>query len=235
MIGQGLKKGFSLGGFLIVCCVAGLALVYAERDKRVPVGTPTAAPSGAGWVDLLDGGHAGQWKNVTDDQGDIFEIQEGQFHVRGQKPTRYIAYMGERYSDFEMHVEFKVSKEANSGVFFRTDPANPVQGGFEIQVLDDAGEAPNRNGSGSLYDVATPMFNMALPRGEWNSYDITCLGSNVVVVMNGWKVVDLDLSKMVMPIGKFDTPLAELPKEGHVLLQDHGGEVWFRHLMIRKL
>jgi hypothetical protein len=53
--------------------------------------------------------------------------------------------------------------------------------------------------------------------------------------MNGWKILDLDLSRMTTPIGKFDTPLAELPKVGHVILQDHGAEVWFRNLVIKPL
>jgi len=230
-----LKRNYSLAGFLVVCCIAGLALVYAQQEARVPVGTPTPRPAGAGWIDLFDAGHMSQWKNVTDARTDIFDIQDGVFHVNGKKPTRYIAYMGETFSDFELHVEFKVAKNANSGVFFRTDPENTVQGGFEIQVLDDAGQAPNKNGSGLLYDVASPMFNMARAAGEWNSYDIACLGSALTVVMNGWKVLDVDLSKMTMPIGKFDTPLAQLPKEGHIVLQDHGGAVWYRNLLVRKL
>jgi hypothetical protein len=235
MFARGLKKHFSLVGFLVVCCIAALALVYAEREDRVAVGAPTPRPDGAGWIDLFDASHMAQWTNVTDSQPGIFEFKDGMFHVAGKTPTRYIALMGETFGDFELHVEFKVAKGANSGVFFRTDPQNPVQGGFEIQVLDDAGQAPSKNSSGSLYDVASPMFNMARPTGEWNSYDITCLGSNLAVMMNGWKVIDVDFAKMTMPIGKFDTPLAKLPKEGNIVLQDHGGEVWFRNLVIRKL
>jgi hypothetical protein len=53
--------------------------------------------------------------------------------------------------------------------------------------------------------------------------------------MNGWKVLDLDLSKMTTPIGKFETPLAQLPQTGHVILQDHGAEVWFRNLVVKPL
>jgi hypothetical protein len=83
-----------------------------------------------------------------------------------------------------LHIEFKVTPKANSGVFFRSDLKDPVQKGFEIQVLEDYGEQPNKNSCGSLYDVATPMFNMSFSPGEWNSYDMTCRGSNVIVFMN---------------------------------------------------
>jgi hypothetical protein len=38
-----------------------------------------------------------------------------------------------------------------------------------------------------------------------------------------------------MPIGKFPTPLNELPVTGSVFLQDHGNEVWFRNLRVKKL
>lgn len=204
-------------------------------DGRVPEGTPTARPEGEGWLDLFAEPHAGAWKNVTDDTGGIFELKDGVFHVPGGSGTHYVALMSESYADFQLHVEFKVAKGANSGVFVRSDPKDPVYRGIEVQVLDDCGQAPDKNGSGSIYDIVTPMFNLARPAGEWNSYDITCRGSEMAVVMNGWRVVWTDLSKMTMPIGKFDTPLAELPREGHIILQDHGGEVWFRNLVIRRL
>lgn len=202
---------------------------------RVPEGAPTARPEGDGWLDLFDASHEGAWKNVTDDAQGIFELKEGVFHVPGGAGTHYIALTSDSFGDFQLHIEFKVAKGANSGVFVRSDPNDPVYRGIEVQVLDDFGQAPNKNGSGSIYDVVTPMFNLARPAGDWNSYDITCRGPEMEVVMNGWRVVSTDLSKMTMPIGKFDTPLAELPREGHVILQDHGGEVWFRNLVIKRL
>jgi hypothetical protein len=79
------------------------------------------------------------------------------------------------------------------------------------------------------------MFNMAMPAGEWNSFDIRFEGSRLEVVYNGWKVLDVDVSLMTMPIGKFDTPLALMPREGHIILQDHGDEAWFRNLRVRRL
>ncbi len=73
------------------------------------------------------------------------------------------------------------------------------------------------------------------PAGEWNSYDILVEGSRVVVVHNGWKIIDADLEKMTMPIGKFDVPFAEYAREGYLTFQDHGGEVWYRNILIREI
>lgn len=222
------------GVALTSACIWGCVAI-AGGDNPRPVGAPTPAPEGEAWVNLFTGAHAEQWENVSDSAEGIFSIEDGVFHIGGDDPTRYIAYVGEQFGDFELHVEFKLAKGTNSGLFFRTDPKNPVYGGMEIQVLEDHGNAPTTHTSGSLYDVASPMFNMSLPAGEWNSYDMRCEGGQVTVIMNGWKVLDVDLDKMTMPIGKFPTPLAELPKEGHIILQDHGGEAWFRNLLVRKL
>ena len=43
------------------------------------------------------------------------------------------------FQDFELKVEYKLSEGANSGIFYRTDKDNPVQGGLEIQLMDNEG------------------------------------------------------------------------------------------------
>ncbi len=202
---------------------------------RAPAGEATPRPTGEGWINLFSEENRAHWKNVTDDQ-QVWEFDGDLMHVLGKMGTQYFAWTKQEFGDFEMHVEFMLKKDgANSGVFIRTSTEDPVQAGMEIQVQGDYGKVPDRNSVGSLYDIACPMFNMLLPNGEWNSYDITCKGSSVVVMMNGWKILDLDLSKLTTPIGKFNTPLAELPQVGHVILQDHGDEVWFRNLVVRPL
>ncbi len=208
-----------------------------DIQKRVPVGKCTEPPQGEGWINLFAPENQTKWENVTSgNKKSGFEfLSDNILHIFGSKSGGYIAYMGEEVTDFELHIEFKLTPKANSGVFFRSDLKDPVQRGFEIQVLECYGDPPHKQNCGALYDVATPMFNMCLPPGDWNSYDITCKGSCLVVVMNGWKVLDVDISKMTMPIGKFDTPLAQLPQKGYFLLQDHGGEVWYRNAYYRKL
>ncbi len=209
---------------------------FAIKEYPVPVGQPTAAPQGPEWEDLLSGDSVRAWRNITD-ESEIFEIQGDALHIPGNSvyPLRYVAWGDERLGDFELHLEYKVASDANSGVFLRAQPNDPVYRGFEVQVLDDHGDPPNKNGSGAIYDVVTPMFNLARPAGEWNSYDIVVRGTSIVVTMNGWKVIDTDLALMTTPLGKFSVAYADLPREGLLMLQDHGGEVWYRNIRLKRL
>jgi hypothetical protein len=207
---------------------------FARCKEPVPVGELTPAPVGESWINLLDEEHAAQWRNISGEEN-IFEIDQGVLHIFGQHPLRYVGYTGRTFADFELHIEYKLTKRANSGVFLRAQPDDPVYRGFEVQVLDDFGDAPDKNGSGAIYDVVTPMFNMSRPAGEWNAFDITVQGQEVIVFMNDWRVIHTDFSKMTAPLGKFEIPFADLPLEGHLVLQDHGGEVWYRNIMVRPL
>lgn len=218
----------------VIGCVSRPYLHALAPNHPTPEGSPTPPPDGEGWLNLLDAQHASQWKNLGDDL-DIFEIRDKTLHIFGRTvyPLRYVTYTERTFSDFDLHLEFKVARHANSGVFLRMHPQDPVNRGFEIQVLDDFGNPPTKNGCGSIYDVVTPMFNMSRPAGEWNSYDISVRGRNVVVIMNGWKIIDTDFSNMTSPIGKFPIAYRDLPLEGHLALQDHGGEVWYRNILIR--
>jgi len=216
----------------LIWFAAGIAKGWMRGPR--PVGQPTASPEGAGWINLLDAGHASNWHNITDDK-DIFEIRDGTLHIYGRTihPLRYVGYTGEEFDDFELHLEFKTVSRANSGLFLRAQPKDPVYRGFEIQILDDFRKPPSNHGTGAVYDVVTPMFNVTRPAGEWNSFDVEVRGKLLTVAVNGWKVVDTDLGLLKQPVGKFKIPFSQLPLAGHVMLQDHGGEVWFRNILIR--
>lgn len=221
---------------ILVAIIAALGVAaprFWPRDP-VPEGLPTPPPQGAGWMNLLDSQHIRGWKNITDDKV-IFGIGDDMLHIYGRSivPLRYVGFTTRTFGDFDLHLEYKLMRHANSGVFLRAQPGDPVYRGFEIQILDDFGKPPTKNRSGAIYDVATPMFNMSRPAGEWNSFDISVEGTRVAVVMNGWKVIDADFSKMTRPYGKFEIPYKDLPVEGIIALQDHGGEIWFRNIYIR--
>ena len=86
-----------------------------------------------------------------------------------------IIWSKNKFGDFTVSLEYKTSKKANSGLFFRTDPKNPVQGGFEIQIASP-GLYSGKHIVGSLYDAKEPIVAAGKPDGEWNTMELTCKG-----------------------------------------------------------
>ena len=217
--------------------VASFLFTEQQEAKPVPVGKVTAAPEGPGWVDMLDADHRDGWGNINDDQ-EIFEItDDGLLHLKGnaQGSLKYVGWQREQLGNFELHFEVKVVPGGNSGVFLRQQPNDKIYRGFEIQVQDDHGNPPDKNTTGAIYDVVTPMYNMAFPAGEWNSYDIVANHDHITVTVNGWKVIDADLSKMDTPLGKFKVAYNAIPLTGTLCFQDHRTEAWYRNIRLKKL
>ena len=160
-----------------------------------------------------------------------------------RRPKSGYLWTKEMYDDFELTVDFKVSEKCNSGIFFRTDPENPVQGGFEIQLFDSYGRTElTDKDSGAFYNARAPRINAMKPSGEWNTCVVRALGSRLSVRLNGEEVIDVDLDDWKVPNqnpdgsrNKFRTALKDLPRTGHIGIQDHGKPVWFRNLRVERL
>ena len=163
--------------------------------------------------------------------------------VLTRKPKSGYIWTEKVYGDFVLDVEVKVSQRCNSGIFIRTDPKNAVQGGFEIQVMDTTGKKKlGKHDNGAFYDALAPSANPAKPLGKWNRFVITCKGSKITVSINGIQVVKGELDKWTTgnknPDGsrnKFKTALKDLPREGHIGFQDHGQDVWYRNIYLKRL
>jgi hypothetical protein len=154
-----------------------------------------------------------------------------------------------KYKDFELLVEFKITEGANSGIKYFVDPElNKGEGsaiGCEFQILDDEkhpdaklGVAGNRTCAG-LYDLIAPINKRFLGVGEWNHARIIVKGNHVEHWLNGFKTVEYErgsqMWRAIVSNSKYRvwSNFGELP-EGHILLQDHGNEVWFRSIKIRE-
>ena len=152
-----------------------------------------------------------------------------------------ILWTKEKFGDFEVVLEYKTSEKANSGLFFRTDPRNPVQGGFEIQVASP-GLYKGKHVLGSLYDAKEAAVSAGKPDGEWNVMTLNCKGPSIKATVNGQTTVDVNIDEWTEPNknpdgskNKFKTPLKDMPRVGHLGLQYHGQAVWFRKFEIKPL
>lgn len=152
-----------------------------------------------------------------------------------------ILFSKQAYGDFSLALEYKTSKECNSGVFFRTNPKDPVQGGFEIQVASP-GLYKGKHVVGSLYDAQEAHAQVSKKDGDWNSFQLVCKGSQVIASINGKTVQKADLENWTTPNqnpdgskNKFKTALKDLPRSGHIGLQYHGQPIHYRNIKITEL
>jgi hypothetical protein len=202
----------------------------------------TSLPLGAaeeGFVDLFNGKNLDGWF-VEPANPQVWTVKKGEL---ARQPQSSYLWTKDQYGDFILEMEFKVTPGCNSGLFFRTDPKNPVQGGFEIQIMDSAGkEKPTKHDCGALYDAREPMVNAVKKAGEWNTFRLELKGAKLVCLINGQKVQDLSLDDWNKPElnpdgspNKFKTALKDQPRTGHLGFQDHGHDVWYRNIKLKKL
>jgi len=201
---------------------------------------------------LFDGTTTDQWNFskdawFIDTDGSLSCRMQEVKNRNGTTRTRGMGYIWthQSYGDFELQLQYKLSESANSGVFFRADPSDPVQQGFEIQLLDNQGfqkaKGPKdpKNLNGALYDAQAAKTDSAKPVGQWNHLKLTCRGPMVTVEINGVIVTTANLDQWQTagrnPDGsknKFKTALKKLPRQGKIGFQNHGQVVWIKDVSI---
>jgi len=152
----------------------------------------------------------------------------------------------EQFDNFELELEWKISPGGNSGIMFRVseDHDYPWRTGPEFQILDDLEHPDAEFGAdrlaGANYDMHGPEKNVVNPVGEWNQVRIVVQDAQVEHWMNGEKIVSYELwsedwKERIANSKWIDMPDYGRHKTGHICLQDHGDQVWFRNIRIRRL
>ena len=223
----------------------------------------TADERAAGWALLFDGSTLRGWRGLGSsgvpaahwvvEDGAIKKIASGKVPVQADgQPLAGGDLMSEgTYRDFELSWEWKVTPGANSGVKYNVSEElsvalQPIHAakGFEYQMIDDDRHADGKlptHRSGALYDLIAPNAQKSLrPVGEWNSSRIVLKGNHGEHWLNGALVVSYDLGTAAMDSALTESKYHGWPwfadrRAGHVVLQDHGDEVYFRNIKIRAL
>ena len=146
------------------------------------------------------------------------------------------------YSDFILDCDFMVAPNTNSGIFLRAAEKTWLPWA-EVQIRDDHGKEPTRESCGGIFDIAAPKTITVKPAGQWNHLTITAKGPTIQVILNNQEVTNINLDNWTTPgqnpdntPNKFkDIAYKNLPRQGHLALQDHGQPISFRDLTIKPL
>lgn len=209
-----------------------------------------------GWILLFDGKTTAGWRGAYRDEfpSQGWKIEGGELIV--VKSDGREARNGgdiitkEKYDNYELTLEAKLTPGANSGVkYFVTErlPKSPGSAiGLEFQILDDdlhpdakMGKNGNRT-IGSLYDLIPARSKNKRPIGEWNQVRIISKNNKVEHWLNGSKVVEFERGSPAFRALVAESKYKNFEgfgeaTEGHLLLQDHGDEVHYRNIKLRKL
>jgi hypothetical protein len=175
-----------------------------------------------GWVTLIDGDKGLEnWNRV----GDANWRAEGGAIVADKGKGGYLVSKNS-YKDFQIKAEFWAEPTTNSGIFLRiTNPQKiTAKDAYEVNVYD---QRPDPSyGTGAIVNFAK-VSPMPKAGGRWNTYEITAKGTNLVVVFNGVKTVDIQDSTLAS--GPFALQFGNRDKDAP------GGAIKWRKVEVKQL
>jgi hypothetical protein len=234
---------------LLLSAAAGILMIggAVNAADEPALNTLTDKEKADGWKLLFDGKTNKGWhKYKGKDIGDQWKAVDGALtlaHKSGKNGGDIVT--DDMFDSFELAIEWKVTKGANSGIMYRvaeTEDA-PYFTGPEYQILDNAGHEDGKHketSAASCYALYAPSEDATKPVGEWNQTRIVIKGDHVEHWLNGKKVVSYDLgsddwNKRVAASKFKEWKKFGTIKKGGIDLQDHGDDVAYRNIKIRVL
>lgn len=220
-----------------------LSISTRAANAQVP-NSLTKAEKQKGWRLLFDGKTFNGWQKLADAG---WTINNGNLLAQASTDGKQKDIITTaQFQNFELSLQFKMSKETNSGIKYLVNNNFPGQEGtflgLEYQILDDVNyKYPERGvyrSLSSLYDLIPANKKGGISLNRWYTAKIIVDGNHIEHWLNGKKVVEYDRSqprfftlvndskyKNLKDFGKMET--------GHILLQNEGTPVAFRNIKIK--
>jgi hypothetical protein len=169
-------------------------------------------------VSLFDGATMDAW-DVQHKQNPMnWSVIDGAMTSAAERGNNLVSK--QKFQDFKLEAEFKVAPKSNGGIYLR--------GRYEMQVLDDAGQALTPQNQMSIYGRTPPSVNASKPADEWQTVEIIVVGNRVSATLNGQKVQDNAIIGGITG-GALD---ANETEPGPLMLQGDHGKVAFRKVVV---
>jgi hypothetical protein len=229
-----MKKILSL---IILFFVLG-KLAYAQKNHK--------------WEYLFNGTSTEKLRGYKMDTfPDAWKVEDGSLVAQTNVPNVDLVTK-ETYTNFDLTLEWAMSKAGNSGIFYNVQENSAHESGngnspnwldnFEFQLLDDIdfNDHEPRRSAGSLYDLITPVNKHLKPVGEFNTARLLVDHGHVEQWINGEKVVEYELGSKelndLIAKSKYrNNPNFAKSTSGHIMFQHHGQKVWLRNIKVKRL
>lgn len=242
--------------YLIMTMAAGLMIGCSgqKTEETAVEETPTTETSAEEWIQLFDGKSLAGWhKYGGGEVGKAWKVENGELYLDAANKDGWQTGDGgdivsdEEFENFHLKYEWKIAKNGNSGVIFYVHESPEYQycwqTGPEMQVLDNDGHPDAKiisHRAGDLYDLIVSSEETVKPVGEWNQAEIISDNGNLTLVLNGVNVVETTMWTPEWEALIADSKFKDMKgfgtyKKGKIALQDHGDEVHFRNVLVKKL
>lgn len=233
--------------------------LFACGTTQNTVQTSNEKSTEQGFKPLFDGKTTAGWHTYgkPGTVGKAWQVTDGALHLNAAAKKEWQTAEGgdivtdEEYDNFHLKLDWRIAPKGNSGVVFYINE-NPTynymwQTGPEMQVLDNgtAGSEGHPDGkitshrAGDLYDLIVSK-EVVKPAGEWNTAEIIANNGQLTFFLNGQQTLNTTMwddgwraliakskFKSMEGFGRF--------KKGRIGLQDHGDDVWYRNIRIKRL
>jgi hypothetical protein len=206
-----------------------------------------------GWKLLFDGTTTQGWHTyLRDTVGSKWQVRNGAIVFDPSQPQSGGGDIvtNEQYENYELNLEWKISKGGNSGIIFdvQEDPKYTATylTGPEMQVLDNIDADDNKKENhlaGCLYDMSgNATVSHPKPVGEWNQVRLIQNKGHLTFWLNGIQTYDGQIgseewNKMVANSKFKNKAFSDFAKvaKGKIALQQHPGSSEWRNIKIRLL
>ena len=221
-----------------------------STDTAAMAASDTTVSNDSGWTSLFDGTTLNGWHTFGETiVSSKWIADSGTIHFNpSAKGDDGDLVSNDSFENFDLKLDWKIATGGNSGILFYVQDDKPkyedtYKTGPEMQVLDDERNEDNKTPShhaGSLYDMIQATPGAVKPAEQWNAVEIVSNNGKLDFYLNDVHVVSTtmwdDGWKKMIDASKFkEWPAFGTFKTGHIALQDHGFDVWFRNIMIKKL
>jgi hypothetical protein len=226
-----------------------------SADGGDSVFIPAIVVSDSGWISLSGENAFGSWHTYGKKKaGTAWNIDSTLIHLKPVEKNGYQSAGGgdlvsnDTFGNFDLKLEWRIAPKANSGImiFVREDTSRYKETwntGPEMQVCDiDSNEDAHilKHEAGDLYDLISSRIMSARPAMEWNQVEIVSYNQRLDFYLNNVHIISTGLWNEAWMKRIASSKFKNMPgfgsfHSGHIALQDHGEEVWYRNIKIKKI